>query len=123
MSIIKDKITDQNYNDIVMKDENPFVLVFVSRNCPHCRTVERFMKTIEKDYENIDIFHLEGEKSPKLIKKFGVMSFPTTQFINSKKIGVGRVVGAGNAKNFLSLFDKINPRKKKNFFQRLFKGK
>ena len=122
MSIIKTKINDKNYNDIVMKDNNPFVLVFVSRTCPHCRTVEGFMEKIEKDYEKIDIFYIEGEKSPKLIEKFGVMSFPTTQFVNNEKKGIGRVVGAAPANNFFSLFDKINPEKKKGFFQRIFGG-
>jgi len=124
MSIIKTKINDKNYNDIVMKDENPFVLVFVSKTCPHCRTVELFMEKVEEEYSGVDIFFIEGEKSPKLIEKFGVMSFPTTKFVNKEKKGVGRIVGATVPEDFFRLFDKINVSKdKNNFLKKIFGGR
>jgi len=117
-------VVDKNYNKEVMSKENPFVLVFVSKTCPHCRTVEQFITKIEKEYPEVNLYFIESEKSPKLLEKFMVRGFPLTLFINKEKKILHSIVGAGSATDFFKGFDKIssNKKKDKNFFSSFFGG-
>jgi thiol-disulfide isomerase/thioredoxin len=124
MNIYNKKINDKNYNEIVMKTENPFLLLFTSQTCPHCRTVEGFMEKIKDNYSNVDLYIIESEKSPKLLEKFGIMSFPSTQFVSIEKKGVKRIVGAAPAEDFFKAFKLIiKKEKRKGFFSEIFGDK
>jgi len=123
MAFNKELINDTNYNKKIMKLETPFILVFSTKTCPHCRVVEKFLEKIQNDFESIEIFIIESEKSPKLLEKFGVRAFPTTFFFNKEKMSEGRIVGEGTIEEFFDNFNLLVGRKKKGFLQRIFGGK
>lgn len=115
-------INDGNYNEVIMKEEKqPFILVFISKTCIHCKTVESFMKKVSPNYENISIYFVQSEESPKLLSLFNISSFPTTHFFKEDKSGIKRIVGATSISDFIDGFELINVKKKKSLIKRILK--
>jgi thiol-disulfide isomerase/thioredoxin len=87
-----DKVTDKEYKDIKNRNINSkrvVILVFTSKTCPHCRSVESFLKRLYEDknnkYLNIEVYFIQSEKANKALKKHQVRAFPTTVFLHIDK--------------------------------------
>ena len=112
-------IKDKTYNKELKKNENPFVLIFVSKFCPHCKTIEKLVKNIEKEYKDVTFYFVKSEESTKLLRKFNIRGFPTSLFIKEDKI-IRTMIGFSSQEEFYIYLKKLNPKKKK-LLQRIFK--
>lgn len=111
-------ITDQNYNEKVMKSEKPFLLYFKSNNCSHCVVVEAYLSRINKDKEkpcDFNIFIIQSEKSPKLLELYKVKAFPTTLFFKKDKKLNYLLIGAETLGKFVEEIKNICNSKSKKF--------
>lgn len=121
-----EKVYDNNFNKKVIEPQEEFVLVFVSTYCPHCRTVESYLESIEQEKSligNTKIFLVDSEKSPKLLERYMVRSFPISFFFGKDMQNKHTIIGATSLNDFAIGFEKINNSKKesKGFFKRFFK--
>ena len=82
-----------------MPENGKFVVLFKSDHCPHCKTMERVLKQVEKKGLNKDIefYSINISKQQSVAEKYNVRSVPLTVFINGKKV-VGQELGAVSAK-------------------------
>ena len=111
-------ITDQNYNEKVMKTKNPFLLYFKSNNCPHCITVEAYLNRISKDKEkpcDFNIFIVQAEKSPKLLELYKIRAFPVTLFFKEDKKINQSIIGTETLEKFIEEIKNICCIKSKKF--------
>ncbi len=125
-----EKINDHNFNKKAIEPKNPFALIFTSTYCPHCRTVEGYIYNIEQEKNIIGetkIFIVDAEKSPKLVEKYKIRSFPTTFFFGKDLMNQHTIIGATSINDFINGFEKIkksiSKKKKTSFFKNLFSGK
>ncbi len=77
-----------------LPEKGKFVALFVSDHCPHCKTLQRTMKQVEKKYADreIEFFIINISKNHKIAEKYGIRSVPFTVFMNGKKL-VGKEMG------------------------------
>lgn len=119
-----EKINDNNFNIKAIEPRESFVLVFISKTCVHCKTVENFLEKLEKNEELVsstNIFLVEAEKSPKLLEKYQVRSFPTTFFFGEDFKQKHFILGATTVEDFMNGFEKINHKKTESFLKKFFK--
>ena len=123
MLFSKKTINDKNF-ETMKKNNDSYILIFSSNFCPHCKTVENFFKNFSKKegdkYENITIFKVEGEKSPRMLKQFNIRSFPTTFFVKNHNL-TGVIVGADSLASFLKELEVFALHKKEGFFKKIKK--
>lgn len=119
------EINDKNYNKLIDNEENPFIILLKSNNCPYCVEVENLLKKIEKDKnrpENLKIYIAQGELSPRLIQKYNIRSFPSTFFFKQDKTLNKAIIGSTSISDFVSNIEAIYKKKKENKLINFIKG-
>ncbi len=91
MSVIT--ITNENYENLVVKAEKPVLLDFWASWCGPCRMVSPIVDEIASERADIVVGKVNVDEQPALAAKFGVMSIPTLVVMKDGKI-VNQAVGA-----------------------------
>ena len=87
MSVLK--ISEENFEEEVMKSEKPVILDFYADWCGPCKMLGPILEEISSDYKVVKINVDEHED---LARKYGIMSIPTVMIFKdgeSKKTLVG----------------------------------
>jgi thioredoxin 1 len=80
-------ITDQNFEEFVMKNEKPAVIDFFTTWCPPCKMLAPIIEKLAEDYkEKVDFFKMDLDQSPMTGSKFQVDRIPTVIFFNKGEI-------------------------------------
>ncbi|MBP3538457.1 MAG: thioredoxin [Oscillospiraceae bacterium] len=91
MSVIT--ITNENFENQVIKAEKPVLLDFWASWCGPCRMVSPIVDEIANERADIVVGKVNVDEQPNLAAKFGVMSIPTLVVLKDGKI-VNQAVGA-----------------------------
>lgn len=91
MSVIT--ITNENFENQVIKAEKPVLLDFWASWCGPCRMVSPIVDEIANERADIVVGKVNVDEQPNLAAKFGVMSIPTLVVLKNGKI-VNQAVGA-----------------------------
>lgn len=91
MSVIT--ITNENYENLVVKADKPVLLDFWASWCGPCRMVSPIVDEIATERTDIVVGKVNVDEQPQLAAKFGVMSIPTLVVMKDGKI-VNQAVGA-----------------------------
>ena len=91
MSVIT--ITNENYENLVVKADKPVLLDFWASWCGPCRMVSPIVDEIATERTDIVVGKVNVDEQPQLAAKFGVMSIPTLGVMKDGKI-VNQAVGA-----------------------------
>ena len=87
-------ITDQNFEEEVIKSNQPVLVDLWAPWCGPCRMVGPVVESLAKKYEGKFKFcRLNIDDNPKIATKYGVMSIPTLMFFKDGKV-IDTVVGA-----------------------------
>ena len=71
------EITEECFDEIVLKSERPALLEFGAEYCAPCRVLAPVIKRISDEREDILFGVVDVEASPSIAARFGVMSVPT----------------------------------------------
>lgn len=73
-------ITDQNFDQEVLKANIPVLVDFYADWCGPCKMMAPIIEELieEMKNENIKIFKMNVDEQPQTAEKFGIMSIPTT---------------------------------------------
>lgn len=100
MSVIT--ITNENFENQVLKAEKPVLLDFWASWCGPCRMVSPIVDEIASERADIVVGKVNVDEQPTLAAKFGVMSIPTLVVLKDGKI-VNQAVGARPKAQILSM--------------------
>jgi len=72
------QLTDQNFEQEVLKSEMPVLVDFWAEWCGPCRMQAPIIEKLAKEYEGkVKVGKLEVDQNPETAQKFQVMSIPT----------------------------------------------
>lgn len=87
-------LTDQNFNQEVLKSKTPVLVDFWAEWCMPCRMVGPIIEELAKDYEGkLKVGKINVDENSKTAGDFGVMSIPSV-FIFKNGQPVKTLVGA-----------------------------
>ncbi len=91
MSVIN--ITNENFENQVLRAEKPVLLDFWAAWCGPCRMVSPIVDEIAAERSDIAVGKVNVDEQSDLAERFGITSIPTLVVIKNGKI-VNRAVGA-----------------------------
>lgn len=88
------EITDQNFEQQVLKSDKPVVIDFWATWCGPCRMVAPIFEDLANEYAGKVVFgKLDTDENPMVSGEYGVMSIPTMiVFIGGQE--ASRIIGA-----------------------------
>ena len=113
MAIIE--VTDQTFEELVLKNEKPVVVDFWAVWCGPCKLVAPEMEKLAEKYDGlVDVAKVDVDANPGLSQMYQIMSIPTISFFKpgeqpkgvvgfqpmeqlEKKFGLDELAPAGDA--------------------------
>ena len=88
------EITDDNFDELVLKSEKPVVVDFWAEWCGPCRMIGPLINEMSKDFEGKALVcKVNVDQNANVSAQFGVRSIPTVLFIKNGEV-VDKSVGA-----------------------------
>ena len=103
MNIMSVKVLNkENFEENVLKNENPVVVDFWAPWCGPCRMVSPIVDEIADELSDVKVGKVNVDEQPELAAKFNVMSIPTLVVMKDGKIAAS-VVGARPKPDIIAL--------------------
>ncbi len=100
------QVTDQDFNDKVLKASSPILVDFWAPWCGPCKMAEPVLEELSDTYSGkLDVLKLNVDENQASASKYGVMSIPTTILFKGGS-EMGRQVGFGGKQAFEDLIKK-----------------
>ena len=96
-------ISDNNFEEVVLKSELPVMLDVYTEWCAPCRAIAPFIEQLASEYDGkANIGKLDAEKCPDVAAKYEIRNVPTFLFFKGGEL-VDKEIGA----NKTSLTNKL----------------
>jgi thioredoxin 1 len=104
LAVIGD-VTDQDFEDRVLKSEEPVLVDFWAEWCVPCHMVSPVVEEIGQEKgESLRVAKLNIDENPEVTRRYGVMSIPTLMLFKGGE-EKARVVGARGKEALLKEID------------------
>jgi thioredoxin 1 len=78
------EITDNNFEEVVLKSDKPVIVDFWAEWCGPCRMVGPIVNEIGEDYKDKALVgKLDVDSNPGVTQKFGIRNIPTILFFKN----------------------------------------
>jgi thioredoxin 1 len=94
-----EKVSDQNFDEDVLKSSAPVIVDFWAEWCGPCRMVAPILEEVSGELgEKVRIVKLNVDENPQTASRYGIMSIPTLLLFKDGKIASRQVGAAPKAK-------------------------
>ena len=97
-------ITNENFDEIVLRSDKPVLVDFWAEWCGPCRMVSPIVDEIAGERPDITVGKVNVDEQPELAMQFGVMSIPTLLVFKEGKLAQ-KAVGARPKEELLALLN------------------
>jgi thioredoxin 1 len=88
------ELTDQNFEEMVLKSDKPVLVDFWAEWCGPCRMVGPFVEEIAKEYEGKAIVgKVNVDHNPNISMQFGIRNIPALLYFKNGQV-VDKQIGA-----------------------------
>lgn len=88
------ELTDQNFEEMVLKSDKPVLVDFWAEWCGPCRMVGPFVEEIAKEYEGKAVVgKVNVDHNPNISMQFGIRNIPALLYFKNGQV-VDKQIGA-----------------------------
>ncbi len=99
------KVTDESFDQVVLKSEKPFLQRFTAEWCGPCKLVAPELEKLAAQYDGkVDIVKVNVDENPALQQAFNIMSIPTIAYFKGAGAQPVGAVGFQTAEQLESRF-------------------
>lgn len=91
MSDFEEKLTEQNFDEVVSEAEKPVLVDFYADWCGPCRMLSPVISEIAETRDDVIVGKVNVDENPELAARFGVMSIPMLIVFKGGKISAQNV--------------------------------
>jgi len=101
------ELNENNFDEIVLKSEQPAMVDFWAVWCAPCRAIAPFVEQIASEFEGRAVVgKVDIEQSPEIANRYGIRNIPTILFfkggaIVNKQVGLTSKAALANMLNAL----------------------
>ncbi|HEX8965700.1 MAG TPA: thioredoxin [Patescibacteria group bacterium] len=100
-------ITDQNFQDKVLKAEKPVLVDFWAPWCGPCKIIGPIVEELAKEYEGkLVVGKVNVDENANTAGAYGIMSIPTLAFFKKGQV-VKTVIGAQPKESLKKVIDEV----------------
>ncbi len=101
------EVTDQDFNEVVLKSEIPVIVDLWAVWCGPCRMIHPIMEEISEEYAGkVLMTKLDVDSNKQTAMKYGIRNIPTVLYFKNGEV-VDKQVGAVPKKKFTEKLDAI----------------
>lgn len=98
------KVTKENFENVVLKNEKPVMLDFYATWCGPCQMVSPIVDEIANENPQYTVCKLDVDEEMEIASRFGIVSIPTVVCIKNGEV-TGKVVGYVPKEKLLSIME------------------
>jgi len=99
-------LTEQNFEEQVLKSDKPVLVDFWAEWCAPCRMIAPIVEELSTEYEeSLVVGKVDVDQNPQISMNYGIRSIPTLLIFKDGK-AVDQIIGAVPKK---ALVDKLSP--------------
>ncbi len=70
-------ITEENFEDVVLKSEEKVLIDFYADWCGPCKMMSPIIDSIKEERSDIKVYKINVDEEENLARRYGIMSIPT----------------------------------------------